>query len=64
MVLHLSIGFLKTRSGLEPVPRYEPNTYHSFNRRFSHCAVDAGLTGNKFVLVIASHYHVIFVHAM
>ena len=26
MALHLSIRPLKTRSGLEPVPRYEPST--------------------------------------
>ena len=27
VALHLSIGPLKTRSGLEPVPRCEPSTY-------------------------------------
>ena len=27
MALHLSIGPLKTRSGLELVPRFEPSTY-------------------------------------
>ena len=27
MALHLPIGPLKTRSELEPVPRYEPSTY-------------------------------------
>ena len=27
MAIHLPIGSLKTRSGLEPVPRCEPSTY-------------------------------------
>ena len=27
MAIHLPIGPLKTRSGLEPVPRYESSTY-------------------------------------
>ena len=27
MATHLQIGPLKTRSGLEAVPRYEPSTY-------------------------------------
>ena len=28
VAIHLPIGFLKTRSGSEPVPRCEPSTYH------------------------------------
>ena len=27
MAIHLSFGALKTRSGLQPVPRYESSTY-------------------------------------
>ena len=32
MALHLPIGLLKTRSGLEPVPRCEPSTYQPISR--------------------------------
>ena len=28
-------------SGLEPVPRYEPSTFHPINRWRSHCAIGA-----------------------
>ena len=33
VALHLPIGPLKTRSGLEPVPRYEPSTYQPISHR-------------------------------
>ena len=32
VTLHLPIGSLKTRSGLEPVPRTEPSTYQSISQ--------------------------------
>ena len=32
VALHLPIGPLKTRSGLEPVPRCEPSTYLPISR--------------------------------
>ena len=42
MALHLPIEFLKTRSGLKPIPRYEPSDYQPIRRRHSHCAIGAG----------------------
>ena len=36
MALHLSNVPLKTRSGLEPVPRCEPSTYQSLNQWVTH----------------------------
>ena len=42
MALHLPIGPLKSRYGLEPVPRCEPSTYQPISQRLSHCAIGAG----------------------
>ena len=36
MAIHLPIGPLKTRSVLEPVPRYEPSTYQPISRWHNH----------------------------
>ena len=44
VALHLPIGLLKTRSGLETVSRCEPNTYQPIRRWHSHCAIGAGPT--------------------
>ena len=43
MAIHIPIGSLKTRSGLEPVPRCKPSTYHPISRWHNHCAIGAGL---------------------
>ena len=43
MALHLPIGPLKTRSGLEPVPRCTPSTCQPISRCHNHCAIGAGL---------------------
>ena len=43
MALHLPIGSLNIRSGLEPVPRCEPSTYQPISRWLSHCAIGAGM---------------------
>ena len=32
VALHLPTGSLKTRSGLDPVPSYEPSTYQPVSR--------------------------------
>ena len=40
VVLHLPIGSLKTCSGLQPVPSYEPSTYQPIGRWRSHCAIE------------------------
>ena len=39
VALHLPIGPLKPRSGLESVPRYEPSTNQPISQRLSHCAI-------------------------
>ena len=44
MALHLPIGPLKTRSGLEPVPRCEPSTYQPISRWHNHCTIGAGFS--------------------
>ena len=42
MALHLPIGPLKNRSGLDPVPRCEPSTYQPISRCLNHCAIGVG----------------------
>ena len=42
VAVNVPIGHLKTRPGLEPVPRREPIIYHRTGRCLSHCAIDAG----------------------
>ena len=42
VALHLLIGPLKTRSGLEQAPSCELSTYQSISRWHSHCAIGAG----------------------
>ena len=36
VAIHLPIGSLKTRSGLEPVPKCEPSTYQPISRFCIH----------------------------
>ena len=41
--IHLLIGSLKTRSGMEPLPRCEPSTYQPISRLHGHhCVIEAG----------------------
>ena len=42
VALHLPFRLVKNRSGLEPVPRCELNTYKPISRWLSHCAFGAG----------------------
>ena len=43
VALHLPIGLLKTRSGLEPVPRCEPTNYPPISGKHSYCAIGVGI---------------------
>ena len=43
---------LKTRSGLEPVPRCEPSTYQPIYRQHNHCTIGAGIWFTLFSLCI------------
>ena len=43
VAIHPLIGSLKTRSGMEPVPRCEPSTYQPISRWHNHCAIGAGI---------------------
>ena len=54
MPLHLPTGPLKTRYGLEPVPRCEPSTYQPISRCHNHCAigpVNAAVAVTEFIAV-------------
>ena len=48
MALHLPSGSLKTRSVLEPVPRWELSTYQPISRWLNHCAIRAGYFGKGY----------------
>ena len=54
MELHIPTGHLKHRSGLEPVPRFEPITYQPISRRLSNCAIGAGRVDG--VDITSTHY--------
>ena len=56
MGLHLPTGSLKTRTGLEPVSRCEPDTYQTIiDDIASHCAVEAGGSGSSIKLRRSNH---------